>query len=207
MSAAPVRGADAYARDPVVVAARSLHAAALELAPVAQGLHDTARGIRTRLDGVAARHHVNRAVLVVDDSPTALAALVAILAPLGAPVHAVTHDRTAATALRGLGAEVHVVSSYGDAPSLWHRYRCAAVVIDEDLRDGASGATHSGTDLAARLPREARVVVVTSHDGARASLADAARAVRACAVIRTDAGEWGQRLRDEVLRALDEACG
>ena len=204
---APAGDGDAYACDPVVAAARSLRLAALEGAPVTARLHDDAARVRTRLDGVAARHHVRREVLVVDDSPSALAALVALIAPIGAPVHAVTHDRTAVAALRGLGAEVHVVASYGDAPSLWHRYRCAAVVIDEDLRDGANGPTHSGTDLAGRLPREARVVVVTSHDGARASLADATRAVRAGAVIRTDSGRWMDDLRAQVHAAVDEAAG
>jgi len=202
VSAAPARGADAYARDPVVVAARSLHAAALELAPVAQGLRDTARVIRTRLDRHVERHALARSVLVADDSPTALAALVSYLVPLGAPVHAVTHDRTAAATLRGLGAaEVHVVHDYDAVPGLVHRYRCAVAVIDEHLGE------QSGAELAMRLGRGPRVVLVTSHDGARDSLHDAARVSQAHAVIRTDAGEWGQRLRDEVLRALDDACG
>lgn len=205
---APAAALDAYASDPVVAEARSLHAAALELAPVTQGLHDTARGIRTRLDGVAERHALRREVLVVDDTPPALGALLACLSPIGVRLRAVTHDRTAVAMLRGLGAEVLLVPSYGDVASVWRRHRSAVVVIDEDLRDGPTGARHSGTDIVARsIPREARAIVVTSHDEARASLTDATRTVQAAAVIRTDAGEWGDRLRAEVLRALDDACG
>lgn len=188
--------------DPVIAAAHALRDTARgHMSGVTARVRSDAAEMRSRLDSVAERHAVRREVLVVDDRPEALAALVAHLSPLGVPLRAITHDRTAVAALRGLGADVVTVHGYDEAPGLWRRYRPAVTVIDEHLGE------HSGTALAARLPREARVVVVTSHDGARDSLVEATRTVQARAVVRTDAGEWGDRLRDEVARALDEACG
>lgn len=190
-----------YALPPDAPERAQIAAASAALVESAAAVRCAARDVRDRLSRVARDHAVRREVLVVDDSPTALGALLAYLAPLGVPLRAVTHDRTAVAMLRGLAADVVVVHDYDEAPGLWRRYRPAVVVIDEHL------GGHSGTALAARLPREARVVVVTSHDGARESLTDATRTVQAAAVIRTDAGDWAERLRDEVLRALDDACG
>lgn len=188
--------------DAVLAAIVALRVVTTGRAAAAEHVNGRAREMRTRLDRHVARHALDRSVLVADDSPTALAALVSYLAPLGAPVHAVTHDRTAAAALRGLGAaEVHVVHDFDAVVGLTRRYRCAVAVIDEHLGE------QSGAELAMRLGRGPRVVLVTSHDGARDSLADAARVSQAAAVIRTDAGEWAERLRDEVLRGLDDACG
>lgn len=188
--------------DAVLAAIVALRVATTGRAVAAEHVNGRAREMRTRLDRHVARHSLDRSVLVADDSPTALAALVSYLAPLGAPVHAVTHDRTAAATLRGLGAaEVHLVHDYDAVPGLVHRHRCAVAVIDEHLGE------QSGAELAMRLGRGPRVVLVTSHDGARDSLHDAARVSQAAAVIRTDAGEWAERLRDEVLRGLDDACG
>lgn len=191
------------APDPVIAAAHALRDAARgHLGGVSARVRSDAAEIRTRLDRVADEHAVRREVLVVDDTPAALCALVAILAAVGAPVRAVTHDRTAVAALRAHGAaEVLVAYDWSEVPGYWRRHRPAVVVIDEHLGDA------SGAALVARLPREARAVVVTSHHGARDSLADAARTLRACAVIRTDAGEWADRLRDEVSAALRDACG
>lgn len=191
--------ADAYAGDPVVAAARGLTAAARAYAPVTERMHRDAAQIRTRLDGVAARHSLARSVLVVDDSAEALLALCTILSGV-APLLAVTHDRTVVAALRNY-AEPVLVPDYARVASVWSRHRPAVTVIDEHLGE------RSGTEIAAGLPREARVVVVTSHHGARDSLTEATSIVRASAVIRTDVGEWTERLRDEVLRALADACG
>ncbi len=197
-----MNGADVAEVDPVIAAAHGLRDAARgHLSGVVSRVRGDAAAIRTRLDGVARRHPLARAVMVVDDVPSALAALVSILAPLGVPVLAVTHDRTAAAALRGLGAaDVLVVPDYDAVPGLWRRHRCAVVVTDEGLGD------RSGAELVERLDRSPRVVLVTSHDGARESLADAARAVQAAAVVRTDSMSWTDDLRAEVLRALDDAC-
>ena len=175
--------------------------AADELIDAARETVAVASRVRSRLDGVARRRRLSRAVMVVDDVPSALAALVAVIAPLGASVLAVTHDRTAVAALRGLGADdVLVVADYDAVPGLWRRYRCAVVVTDEGLGD------RSGAELVERLDRGPRVVLVTSHDGARDSLVDAARVTQSAAVVRTEAGDWTDRLRAEVLRALDDAC-
>lgn len=191
------------APDPVIAAAHALRDAARgHLGGVAVRVRGDAAEIRTRLDGVVRDHSVRREVLAVDDTPAALCALVAILSQIGAPVRAVTHDRTAVAALRAHGAaDVLVAYDWSEVPGYWRRYRPAVVVIDEHLGD------HSGAALVARLPREARAVLLTSHHGARDSLADAGRVVQAGALLRTDGDGWMDRLRDEVLRALRDACG
>jgi CheY-like chemotaxis protein len=202
VSAAFSRGPDAFALDPVVVAARALTRAAEDLAPVTARIHADAARVHTRLGRVVAEGRMDRAVMVVDDSPTALAGLVSILSALGVPLHAVTDDRTVASALLSLGAsEVHVVPDYGAVPGLWRRHRCAVVVIDEHLGD------HSGAALVARMPRGPRAVFVSSHDGARESLDDAARVTQAEALLRTDRGEWQAVLLAGVSRLLTDACG
>lgn len=188
--------------DAVLAAIVALQTVATGRAAAAAHVNGRAREMRTRLDRHVERHALARSVLVADDSSTALAALVSYLAPLGVPVHAVTLDRTVAAVLRGLGAaEVHVVHDFDAIVGLTRRHRCAVAVIDEHLGE------QSGAELAMRLGRGPRVVLVTSHDGARDSLHDAARVSQAAAVIRTDTGAWADDLRAEVLRGLDDACG
>lgn len=195
-----VAAVDAYASDPVVAEARSLRAAALGLASVTASLHDTARGIRTRLDGVATRGRLNREVIIADDDLGATAALVAVLGDV-APLRVVTDDRTAEAGLARLGVVVHVVHNFGELPGLVRRHHCAVAVVDVNL-GGVNGA-----ELVERMPRGPRVVLITSHDGARESLDGAARATQADAVVRTDTGGWADDLRARVVAALRDACG
>ena len=165
---------------------------------------------RSRLDALADRRRLTRAVMVVDDKPHALVALVQLLAPIGCAIYAVTDDRTPRTTgmLADCGANVRVlvVHDYGEVPGLCRRHRCAVLVVDEHLHE-RDGTEHSGAELAASLPRGPRVFVVTSDHGARASLADATRVTQAHAVIRTDRGEWADGLRALVHAAVDEAAG
>lgn len=192
----------AHGGDSVLAAIVALQAVTAARGAAADHVRDRAREMRTRLDRVARDGAMRRAVMVVDDSVNALSGLCAILADVGAPILATTHDRTAAAALRGLGAsEVVLVHDYDEVPMRWRSNgRPAVVVIDEHLGD------HSGAALVHRLPRGPRAVLVTSHDGARESLDDAARVTQAAAIIRTDSGGWTDDLRAEVLRALDDAC-
>ena len=194
------------AADPVVAAALDMRTAARERSGVTARIHADATTVRDRLDALSNRLRLRRAVMVVDDNPAALYALVTLLSAERYPVVAVTHDRTAAAALATVAAEVLVVHNYGEAPGLCRLHKCAVLVIDEHLRE-RDGTTHSGATLAATLPRGPRVFVVTSDHAARASLADAARVTQAHAVIRTDRGEWGDGLRALVHAAVDEAAG
>lgn len=187
--------------DSVLAAIVALQAVTTARGAAAAHVHDRAREMRTRLDRVARDGAMRRAVMVVDDSVNALSGLCAILADVGAPILAVTHDRTIDEGLRRCGAsDVLTVHDYDAVPGLWRRHRPAVVVIDEHLGD------HSGAALVHRLPRGPRAVLVTSHDGARESLDDAARVTQAAAIVRTDSGGWTDDLRAEVLRALDDAC-
>lgn len=201
MSAALAEGVD-----PVVAAARGLRDAARgHLSGVVTRVRNDAATIRTRLDRVAAEGAMRRAVMVVDDSANALCGLCGILSGIGVPILAVTHNRTITAGLVASGAaDVCVVSDYAEVRGLWRRHRPAVLVIDEHLHDGARD--HSGASIVSLLPRGPRTVLVTSHGGARESLDDAARVVQASAIIRTEAGDWTDRLRAEVLRALDDAC-
>ena len=202
MSAALDRGVD-----PILAAALDMRTAARERSGVtARIAHDTAT-VRGRLDALSSRLRLQRAVMVVDDNPAALYALVTLLASDRCPILAVTHDRTAAAALASVAAEVLVVHNYGEAPGLCRMHRCAVLVIDEHLRE-RDGSTHSGATLAATLPRGPRVFVVTSETDARDSLADAARITQVeRAVVRTDSGRWMDDLRALVHAAVDEAAG
>lgn len=188
--------------DSVLAAIVALQAVTTARGAAAAHVHDRAREMRTRLDRVARDGAMRRAVMVVDDSPAALSGLCGILSGIGAPILATTHDRTvSAGLLRSGAAEVVLVHDYDEVPMRWRSNgRPAVVVIDEHLGD------HSGAALVHRLPRGPRAVLVTSHDGARESLDDAARVVQSAAIIRTDSGGWTDDLRAEVLRALDDAC-
>jgi CheY-like chemotaxis protein len=191
--------------DSVLAAIVALQAVTTARGAAAAHVHDRAREMRTRLDRVARDGAMRRAVMVVDDSPAALSGLCGILSGIGVPILAVTHNRTITAGLVASGAaDVCVVSDYAEVRGLWRRHRPAVLVIDEHLHDGARD--HSGASIVSLLPRGPRTVLVTSHGGARESLDDAARVVQASAIIRTEAGDWTDRLRAEVLRALDDAC-
>ena len=154
-------------------------------------------------------HSLSRSVLVVDDCPAALAALVAILSPIGVPVHAVTTDagETLRSTLAFSGAVVHVVDSFADAARVWRNVRSAVVVSDLLLGRGVSGF-----DVLEGIGRGPHCVVVTSCEPTGPSglarrlgerLSDAAATVQAEGIVRTGTGSWEVRLRDGVLRALD----
>jgi CheY-like chemotaxis protein len=145
-------------------------------------------------------HDLRRSVLVVDDTPAVLAALVATLASVGVPVHAVTDDRDAASLLLLQGAAtVRIVDGWAEVPDVWRELRCAVIVTDLYLSDG-----ETGLDLLDAVGRGPRSVVVTSHSHARQTLDRAATLVHAEGVIRTDTGAWQETLRATVLRMLDE---
>lgn len=141
------------------------------------------------------------AVLVVDDSPCALAALVATLASLGRVVHAVTTDATAATLLAAAGGDVvvHVVATWTDVPAVWQEIRAAVVVADLYLGGGETGLDVLG---GLRLPHS---VVVSSHEAARTTVERAATLAHAECVLRTDSNDWQDRLRETVARLLTRA--
>ncbi len=201
MSAALDRGLD-----PILAAALDMRTAARERSGVTARIHADATTVRDRLEALSNRLRLRRSVMVVDDNPAALYALVTLLSAERYPVIAVTHDRTAAAALASVAAEVLVVHNYGEAPGLCRMHRCAVLVIDEHLRE-RDGTVHSGATLAATLPRGPRVFVVTSETDARDSLADAARITQAEHVTRTDSGQWMDGLRARVHAAVDEAAG
>lgn len=159
-------------------------------------------GLNERLDRVAASRPLHRAVMVIDDDPAALCALIAYLAPIGCPLHAVTLDEGAAPTLRGLGAEAHVVRRSSDAVELWRKLRTAVVVTDVRLE----GANCGASDIAAVLPRGPRIVLVTSHTEARESVERVGRMVQADAVMRTGGDAWGERLVETVRAALSDVA-
>jgi acetyl esterase/lipase len=129
-----------------------------------------------------------------------LAALVATLASVGVPVHAVTDDPDAVSLLLLQGAaSVRTVDGWADVPDVWRELRSAVIVTDLYLGDG-----ETGLDLLAAVGRGPRSVVVTSHSHARQTLDRAATLVHAEGVIRTDTGAWQETLRATVLRMLDE---
>ena len=148
-------------------------------------------------------HALRRSILVVDDSPPALCALVALLAPLGVPLHAVTDDPTCASTLVLLGAHAHVVDSLASASRVWAETRSAVVVSDLTLGDGVSGLS-----VLASMGRGPRCVLVTSRDdtAVASTLAAAADTVQALSVVRTHTGAWEARLRDGVSALLDDAA-
>lgn len=159
--------------------------------------------VRTRLERFAREHRLERSVLVVDDDAPALMGLVATLAPLGVPVHAVTHLPSAElrAAVEHLGATLHVTSCCGDAAEVWEHERCAVVVADAHLDGGACGA-----HVLDRIGRGPRAVLLSSMHESAPDLADAARAAHAASMLRTDTGAWQERLRDLVARMLDDAA-
>jgi CheY-like chemotaxis protein len=158
--------------------------------------------VSSRLDQWASSHVLRRGVLVVDDSPPALLALVAAIVPTGLGVHACVTDAEAVTAIVGLGATAHVIHCCGDASSVWRRVRSSVVVVDAHL-----GRT-CGADVLSQIGRGPRAVLVSSRvdtPAERDSITDAARVAHATPVLRTDTGEWAERLRAAVLAAADEA--
>lgn len=156
--------------------------------------------LSVKLRSWLAERGLRRSVLVVDDNAAALCALVSVLVRLGVVVHAVTTDASAESTLRGLGAEVHVVSDYARSASVWREVRSCVVVVDLHLGDGLTGL-----DVLADIGRGPRALVVTSCDSARDSIDRAADTVQADAVVRTATGGWETRLRDGVTRLLDDA--
>jgi CheY-like chemotaxis protein len=199
--------AAAFDDDLVVAAAHDLRSAARERSGVTARIREDTATVRGRLDALSARLRLRRAVMVVDDNPSSLYALVMLLAAERYPVIAVTHDRTVAAHLASVAAEVVVVRrGWDEVPGLWRRHHPAVMVIDEKLCD-PDGTTHSGATLAATLPRGPRVFVVTSETDARDSLADAARVTQAEHVTRTDSGQWMDSFRARVHAAVDEAAG
>ena len=145
-------------------------------------------------------HPLRRSVLLIDDSPPALCALVAILAPLGVAVHAVTDDPDCMSTLCELGATPHLVSGYEESVGVWKALRSAVVVVDLHLGDGVSGL-----DILGMVGRGPRCIVVTSHSDSRISVGRAAGAIQAEGIVRTMTGAWEERLRDGVDRLLMEA--
>lgn len=183
---------------PYVRAIALRHKLATDIDDLARAAEDLSAVIRRWIAG----HGLSRAVLVVDDSPAALCALVSVIAPSGAPVHAVTTSEcpNVAATLRSLGATPHVVASYLDAAEVWRAERCAVVVADIYLGDGVTGL-----DVIAAIGRGPRCVLITSHDGARDSVNRVAETMQAEGIVRTKTGAWEARLREGVVRLLDDA--
>jgi CheY-like chemotaxis protein len=148
-------------------------------------------------------HELRRSIMIIDDSPPALCALVALLAPLGVPLHAVTDDPTCASTLTMLGAHAHVVASLENAAAVWSEVRAAVVISDLTLGHGVSGLS-----VLASMGRGPRCVLVTSRDdhASGSTLAAAADTVQALSVVRTLTGAWEERLRDGVSKLLDDAA-
>ncbi len=163
-------------------------------------LVDATEDLRAKLREWLTERGLRRSVLVVDDNAAALCALVSVLARMGVVVHAITTDASAESTLRGLGAEVHVVSDYARAASVWREVRSCVVVVDLHLGDGLTGL-----DVLADIGRGPRALMVTSCDSARDSIDRVADTVQADAVVRTATGGWETRLRDGVTRLLDDA--
>lgn len=159
--------------------------------------------IEVAMRWLAEHDTLRRSVMIVDDTPTALAALVAALAPLGVPLHAVTADASeslrATLVLMG-AAEVHVVSAMRDASAVWEDVRSAVVVCDLHLGDGVTGM-----DVIAGVgDRGVRCVLVSSCDpSARDSIERAADRVHAEGVVRTGTGRWMDALRRSVGDLVD----
>lgn len=163
-------------------------------------LVEQASGLSDQLYAWLDENSLDRSILAIDDSPTALWRLVDALLPLGVPVYAVTDDPTCVSTLKGLGAHVHVVSEMGEAAQVWAELRSAVVVSDLTLGNGVSGLS-----VLQSLGRGPRCVLVTSRDDVaeRAPLTQAADTVQAMFVRRTLSGEWEEQLRRNVKHLLD----
>lgn len=137
---------------------------------------------------------------VVRDTPVRLERLRLALAERVAAAHAVArlspsvlvvddrHDHAEALALylrSTLDVPVHVARTAAEGRALWYRERPAVAVIDLDL--GASeggGDGGDGDDLAGRLPRAVRVLLLSGAD--ETTLRRAAAAVGATPVRKGD---------------------
>lgn len=154
------------------------------------------------LDRWSRRHRLRRAVLLVDDSPPALLALAAALAPTGLEMHACALDEGVLDALEGLGARAHLIAHCGQAADVWRDVRASVVVVDAHLD------ARSGGDVLEEIGIGPRAVLVSSRVDTRAdrrSVTDAARLAHATPVLRTGSGAWEDALRLAVLRAADDA--
>lgn len=159
-----------------------------------------ARRVLTRMEVWCVAHRLDRSVLVVDDSPPALAALVASLMPLGVPVHAVTNDPDVAAWITAEGASAHRVTNFCEAAAVWARVRSAVVVVDWHLSQGVTAG-----DVLDAIGRGPRAVIVTSRDGTRDTIPEMARLTQATSVFRSGGTESMDRVREAVRALLDEA--
>lgn len=153
-----------------------------------------------RLDRERARYALSRSVLVVEDHPGSLLALVAAVGATGAPVHAVTTSPEAASALTFDGHAVTLVRRFAEAAAVWRAHRCGVVVLDV-LLDGST----TGVELAHAIGRGPRVVLVSSRIDPDALLRDA-REAQADAVHRDGTDSWERAIGVTVLRRLDEVA-
>ena len=140
-------------------------------------------------------------MLVVDDSPSALAALAVTLLPLGVPIHAVTTDNTVIDYLRMQGIVPHRVETFLESAEVWLAARCAVVVVDWHLEHGITAG-----DVLDAIGRGPRAVIVTSSDEARSSLPDVARLSQATSVFRSGGIDSLERIREATRALLDEAA-
>lgn len=165
-----------------------------------RGLDAIGAAVREWLD---AHDTLRRSVLVVDDTPTALVALVSILAPIGIPLHAVTTDASEAlrsTLLLVGAAEVHVVPAMGDAARVWEETRSSVIVCDLHLGDGVTGMDV----IAGVADRGVRCIIVSScGPSSRDSVERAADRVHAEGIVRTNTGRWEESLRERVSDSVD----
>ncbi len=149
-------------------------------------------------------HPLSQSLVIVEDSPPALCALVAALVPLDVPLHAVTTDSDPYlhSTLRGLGATPHLVESYADAEGVWRDIRSAVVVFDINL-----GSGQNGLSLLMDVGRGPRAVLISSEcqtDQTRLSAERASTLAHAESVFRTGSGAWEEELRTVVSRLLWE---
>lgn len=167
--------------------------------------------IETAMRWLAEHDTLQRSVLVVDDSPSALLLLVTTLAPIGVPLHVVTTDKSEAffNAARAFGGhvKVHAVDSIEDASRVWDTVLSSVAVCDLNLGRSRDGSPYTGMDVLASIgDRGVRSVLVTSCDEdteSRESVERVARRVHAQSFVRTLTGQWSERLREEVADLVD----
>ena len=162
---------------------------------------EIATRVLRRLEAWRFAHRLDRSVLVVDDSPSALAALAVTLLPLGVPIHAVTTDNTVIDYLRMQGIVPHRVETFLESAEVWLAARCAVVVVDWHLEHGITAG-----DVLDAIGRGPRAVIVTSSDEARSSLPDVARLSQATSVFRSGGIDSLERIREATRALLDEAA-
>lgn len=177
-----------------------LHRVGATLEKMDQSAHALTEAIQNWLN----YHPLSQSLVVVEDSPPALCALVAALAPLGVPLHAVTTDPDPYlhSTLRNLGAIPHLVDSYSDAEGVWREVRSAVVVFDINL-----GSGQNGLSLLMDVGRGPRAVLISSEchtDRTRISAERASLLAHAESVFRTNSGAWEGELREIVSRLLFE---